>query len=445
MPRRIRPRSQNPPEASLEFVRLGKLGVNVVDSPLHLSDGELRKAQNAEPFDVRGEEALRKRKGIDLFTSASLGGPVLAMTSVPLPDPFPPFAGIAYLGGGSGPAAHYSDASVSSWADTTSPDPDASGARMCEGRGFQNGTILYYIASAGSGGTVKQWSGPGQASSTFGTEPTGGSITINARQYNLVDAGRVPTNGLCGDADNGILFFLVEYQAHDDTPTAWILYKWRIGVDSAFAQLGEGFYTESVPATGYIAGRYLTVYGQPVFWQGRVWLAVNVSGGGSPQIYSIAAGESNWTLDATLSGTDAVGVLYTDASANFLWLTRQSTPQTLQRRDTLGVYSTKYTSTAGSLTAAYATDDTIYVIENQFPSVGWIVKRSTDGGGTWATVYTDSVRGPGLGPDKFRAVVAFEGGVYLINMYGETVRLSGTAGLLDTWASDLGGQGVLLG
>lgn len=75
---------------SLKLWNLGLLGVNIIDTPLHSSDGELELAQNAEPFTEQGEGGLRKRLGISAFTPDDLGAGLLAMTSIPLPDPWAP-------------------------------------------------------------------------------------------------------------------------------------------------------------------------------------------------------------------------------------------------------------------------------------------------------------------------------------------------------------------
>jgi hypothetical protein len=75
-------------EPRLETWALGLLGVNVVDSPIHLQDGELLTAQNAEPFTEEGEGGLRKRLGIGELGSA-IGTPLYAVTNIPLPDPAP--------------------------------------------------------------------------------------------------------------------------------------------------------------------------------------------------------------------------------------------------------------------------------------------------------------------------------------------------------------------
>lgn len=78
------------PVAKTEVWTLGLLGVNVVDGPLHLVDGELLTAQNAEPFMEEGEGGIRKRLGIALFTPDQLAAGISAITSIPLPDPYQP-------------------------------------------------------------------------------------------------------------------------------------------------------------------------------------------------------------------------------------------------------------------------------------------------------------------------------------------------------------------
>jgi hypothetical protein len=63
---------------------LGEKGVNVVKSPLHLDDGELVSAQNAEFFRNRGRGGIRKRAGLARFNGSTLGS-VARFINVPLP------------------------------------------------------------------------------------------------------------------------------------------------------------------------------------------------------------------------------------------------------------------------------------------------------------------------------------------------------------------------
>lgn len=81
--------SDQPPDRAprLTLAQLGEYGVNVVDSPLHCRDGELRVGQNVERSRNAGIGGLRKRKGIGLFTPSGLGGSILAIIAVPLPNP----------------------------------------------------------------------------------------------------------------------------------------------------------------------------------------------------------------------------------------------------------------------------------------------------------------------------------------------------------------------
>lgn len=67
----------------LPVFNLGILGVNVVKSPLALLDGELQRAQNAEPGSVRSRKGLRKRRGIALW-SDDLGASVIALANITL-------------------------------------------------------------------------------------------------------------------------------------------------------------------------------------------------------------------------------------------------------------------------------------------------------------------------------------------------------------------------
>lgn len=66
---------------------LGEFGVNRVKSPIHLDDGELLTAQNADvPFE-KGNRGLRKRSGMAKLNTDAAAGSIEAMTWVPLPDP----------------------------------------------------------------------------------------------------------------------------------------------------------------------------------------------------------------------------------------------------------------------------------------------------------------------------------------------------------------------
>ena len=73
----------------LDIYAVGRGGVNLTKSPIHLNDTELTQAQNAE-FDLTEREGgLRKRGGLAAVTSAlNSGGDVTGMVGLPLPTTF---------------------------------------------------------------------------------------------------------------------------------------------------------------------------------------------------------------------------------------------------------------------------------------------------------------------------------------------------------------------
>ena len=73
--------------AKLDIYNLGEQGINVAKSPIHLADGELVHAQNAEFFIEQGRGALRKRPGLQVHNTTALAGRVNGMIGVPLPAP----------------------------------------------------------------------------------------------------------------------------------------------------------------------------------------------------------------------------------------------------------------------------------------------------------------------------------------------------------------------
>lgn len=76
-------------EGKLNVFNLGDVGVRLTESPVHTSDGALVSAQNAQISQSQGEHAIRKRPGLDKLTASAMSGSVLAMTNIPIPDPFP--------------------------------------------------------------------------------------------------------------------------------------------------------------------------------------------------------------------------------------------------------------------------------------------------------------------------------------------------------------------
>jgi hypothetical protein len=74
-------------EGKVNVYGLGEKGVNLVKSPLHIDDNELRSAQNAEFYLVEGQGAIRKRSGLQKINSSVLAGEITGVIGVPLPAP----------------------------------------------------------------------------------------------------------------------------------------------------------------------------------------------------------------------------------------------------------------------------------------------------------------------------------------------------------------------
>lgn len=71
----------------INVYNLGEQGVNVVKSPIHLTDGELRSAQNAIWDPSEAEGGIRKRGGMPRFSGSAMAGAVRGIVNVPLAAP----------------------------------------------------------------------------------------------------------------------------------------------------------------------------------------------------------------------------------------------------------------------------------------------------------------------------------------------------------------------
>jgi outer membrane protein assembly factor BamB len=66
---------------------LGSEGVNTVDSPIHLKNGEVRQAQNAAFPTDKGQGGLGMRGGLARINASAMVGSVAGVINVPLPAP----------------------------------------------------------------------------------------------------------------------------------------------------------------------------------------------------------------------------------------------------------------------------------------------------------------------------------------------------------------------
>jgi hypothetical protein len=70
--------------AILVVYNFGQGGVNVDESPLHIKDNQLRKAQNAISDPLGVEEGITARPGLKKFNASAANGVVLGGIGVPL-------------------------------------------------------------------------------------------------------------------------------------------------------------------------------------------------------------------------------------------------------------------------------------------------------------------------------------------------------------------------
>lgn len=73
--------------SDLVIFDLGSEGVNVDEDPLHLSDNELRKAQNAHPNPAGAASGISARLGLVKFSAIGAGA-ILGGIGVPLANLF---------------------------------------------------------------------------------------------------------------------------------------------------------------------------------------------------------------------------------------------------------------------------------------------------------------------------------------------------------------------
>lgn len=73
----------------LNVYQLGEIGINLVESAIHVKDGTLLSAQNAQLAPIDGDGAIRKRDGMAKLNAVAAAGAILAGCAVPMTDPAP--------------------------------------------------------------------------------------------------------------------------------------------------------------------------------------------------------------------------------------------------------------------------------------------------------------------------------------------------------------------
>ncbi len=72
-----------------DVYNVGELGIDVVESPVHVAEGALLDAQNAQLAPIELEGAIRKRDGMAKFNTVAAAGQINSGFNVSLVDPAP--------------------------------------------------------------------------------------------------------------------------------------------------------------------------------------------------------------------------------------------------------------------------------------------------------------------------------------------------------------------
>lgn len=286
---------------------LGEKGVNLVKSPLHLDDGELTNAQNAEFFRNQGRGGIRKRGGLARFNASALGV-IRRFMNVPLPAT----PTVTLLAGveGTNVETWVTSTNGTAWAEAQAPPRPFRSARRT-GLNFQQ---LATGRIASIDGRIYY---PGD---DYVKYPTASHQPPPIMVYDGQDSGevcQVPNNPQVGAAANAQN---VEYMA---TLNGTIYLTTYDGASGGARDCGRVF--ELDPSSGTLTqigkafgdgtgdidpGVGLRPYS--LGWgAGRLWVGMlNDSGStAAASIYSILPGvDENWTLEFTF-GVNEVGVL----------------------------------------------------------------------------------------------------------------------------------------
>ena len=357
---------------------LGEYGVNRVKSPIHLVDGELLTAQNADvPFE-KGNRGLAKRRGMAKLNEVAAAGPILSMTNIPIPDPFPdPVVGDTIHYGFGAVTRASSDGTT--WADT-SVAFNAASASGPNQSGYVTDGWLYYPGSTAP--IIKRFDG--STVEDFVSLPDDPHLGPVVQINGLAGIGSLlfALAALAGGAFGGMVVYRIDLD------------------DASVTKFCEGFVPDAVPPSGYFGFIAAGAAGL-VAWQGTIWVCAGHSTGGpfSTRVYSANPSAGAWSLDHTIAGTAPTTAYGADASS--LWLlVLGSVGSELYKRSTGGSYSVVL---AASTHVVYAVGDVVYIAGD----TGLL--RSDDDGGSFTDLFVPTV----TSVTTSGGGVTFDGDVYL--------------------------------
>lgn len=353
------------PPDPITVYNLGELGVNLVKSPIHLEDGELVAAQNAEFYREQGRGAIRKRPALRRYNSSVLAGTISGAIGVPLAGP--------------GRRSVYAQKPATPFFRKTTD-----GTTWANDSGFQtspqnSGIILTEYPMLRAAIVKGQF-----------FYPVGLSDVTNAAiygydgdaEFEFVRMGDYAGNTRTLCQHGGQVVFTAKY-ADDTTTRAGVFLA--DPVTGAVTQIGSGF--DSTPGTGIevVCG---------VSYQGKIWIGTSNLNGVTKEakLYSASPVSTAWTTERTTSGHYMYSSLAVRNGELFAgtWIATAGTAAIVEKRTAGGTWSTS--QTGGSTTTRNRYDGLItwngdlYAIYNAPDHAGTpILRIEKFNGSAWST------------------------------------------------------------
>lgn len=289
---------------------LGTRGINLVDEPLALQDGDLQNAQNAEFRRTAGKQGIGKRGGLARLNSSDLGGSVLGGANVPLPSPLTGITRTFYVARGTLTANPWvSSTSGTSWADVATPAAPQSYARPVDA------SFNYYNQRCASLGGRLVYAG-----NDYVQYPTASDTAPPIRVYDGsrdVEICRIPLNPSSGAANTILIndfcvhnnqLFLCTYDPGGAAPNHRGR-VFRLDLETGqLTQIGNRFGGGTNENTGGMP--YCLASHNGLLWVGTYGIA----GAAVGKIWSFRVGvDTTWTL----RHTTAAGAGYITSMASF--------------------------------------------------------------------------------------------------------------------------------
>lgn len=379
------------PKGKIACFGLGEKGVNLVKSPLHLDDGELTSAQNAEFFRNRGRGGIRKRSGLARFNASALGV-IYRFLNIPLPATVT--TTILAAVEGTGVETWVISTNGTSWAEATAP---VRPSRATKHVGVNFTGVARKIASLD--GRIYY------PADDFTQYPAANHQAPPIRFYDGSSQGevcQVPNNPSVGDTTNA---YNVECM---QTLNGTIYLTTYDGLSAGAQQCGRvfnldvrtGTLNQIGPSFGDGAGDTnpgdVSLRPFSIGWAlGRLWLGMMNDSGSlvAAKIYSIRPGiDAAWTLEATLAANEPIvvsfaeyrGQMYAGCGAGAL-----IGPRIYVRAAASGAWAqsdqtAKVNSTYGFYVGLVVYNDELYA--GYFETgAKFIIRKLSAPGGAWAT------------------------------------------------------------